>query len=210
MSDSVGDSVSDSVGVSIRRYGERAALVEVDSALQAAALADWSRVAGVAAEEIVPAARTVLFDGVDVADLARVLESWRPTSASVAGAFVEVPVRFDGPDLADVAARWGVGQDEVVGRLTSYELTSAFCGFAPGFAYLAGLPEELAVPRLASPRERVEPGSVGLAGPWCGIYPTASPGGWRIVGHTEAVLWDVDRDPPALLAPGTRVVLRRC
>lgn len=191
----------------IRRYGDRAVLVDVDDAVQAAALAAWARARGVVAQEIVPAARTVLFDGVDPTALAAVLEEWRPRSASVAGAFVEVPVRFDGPDLADVADRWGVGADEVVGRLTSYELTSAFCGFAPGFAYLAGLPEELAVPRLARPRERVEPGAVGLAGSWCGIYPTASPGGWRIVGHTDVELWDVDREPPALLAPGTRVRL---
>lgn len=198
----------------LRRYGERAALVEVDSAVQAAELAEWARVAARPAhldvEEIVPAAATVLFDGVDIGRLRALLEGWRPRSATVAGAFVEVPVRFDGADLADVARRWQVSEDEVVGRLTSYELMSAFCGFAPGFAYLAGLPEELAVPRLSSPRERVEPGSVGLAGSWCGIYPSASPGGWRIVGHTEMVLWDVDREPPAVLAPGTRVVLRPC
>lgn len=198
----------------LRGYGERAALVEVDSAVQAAELAEWARVAARSAhldvEEIVPAAATVLFDGVDIGRLRALLEGWRPRSATVAGAFVEVPVRFDGADLADVARRWQVSEDEVVGRLTSYELMSAFCGFAPGFAYLAGLPEELAVPRLSSPRERVEPGSVGLAGSWCGIYPSASPGGWRIVGHTEMVLWDVAREPPAVLAPGTRVVLRPC
>jgi len=191
----------------LRRYGERAALVEVDSALEAAALADWARVAGVEADEIVPAAATVLFDGVEPSRLAAVLDGWRPGSATVAGAFVEVPVVFDGPDLADVAARWGVTSQEVAARLASYELTSAFCGFAPGFAYLAGLPAELAVPRLATPRTRVAPGSVALAGSWCGIYPTASPGGWRVVGRTDVVLWDVDREPPALLAPGTRVRL---
>jgi KipI family sensor histidine kinase inhibitor len=198
------------VSVSIRPYGERAALVEVDSAREAAALAAWARVAGVVADEIVPAARTVLFDGVDLAALSELLPGWGPRSGTVAGIYVEVPVAFDGPDLADVAARWGVAEAEVVARLTSYELTSAFCGFAPGFAYLAGLPEELAVPRLASPRERVAPGSVALAGAWCGIYPTASPGGWRIVGHTDLTLWDVEREPPALLAPGTRVRLVPC
>lgn len=191
----------------VRPYGPRAALVDVDSALEAAALAGWARVRGIAADEIVPAAATVLFDGIEAGALADALAGWRPGSASVAGAFVEVAVRFDGPDLGDVAARWGVSADEVVARLCSYELTSAFCGFAPGFAYLAGLPPELAVPRLETPRERVEPGSVALAGSWCGIYPTASPGGWRIVGHTDAVLWEADREPPALLAPGTRVRL---
>jgi len=194
----------------VRPYGEHAALVDVDSAVEAAALAAWARDAGIHAEEIVPAARTVLFDGTDVARLAALLADWQPRSAAVVGVLVEVPVTFDGPDLVDVAARWGVGEDEVVTRLTSYELVSAFCGFAPGFAYLAGLPSELSVPRLETPRQRVEPGSVALAGEWCGIYPTASPGGWRIVGRTDIALWDVEREPPALLAPGTRVVLRAC
>ena len=194
----------------MRPYGPRAVLVDVDSALEAAALADWARVHGVVADEIVPAAATVLFDGVDAPALEAVLAGWRAGSAGVAGAFVEIPVVFDGPDLADVAARWGVTADEVVARLASYELTSAFCGFAPGFAYLAGLPQELAVPRLETPRTRVEPGAVALAGSWCGIYPSASPGGWRIVGRTDAVLWDVEAVPPALLAPGTRVRLAPC
>lgn len=201
------------MGLTVRRYGERAVLVDVDSAVDAAALARWARSAGVVAEEIVPAAQTVLFDGIDgggVGALAGRLEAWRPGSASVGGTLVEVPVTFDGPDLDDVASRWAVSTDAVVARLTSLELTSAFCGFAPGFAYLAGLPAELAVPRLDSPRQRVAPGAVGLAGEWCGIYPTSSPGGWRIVGHTDLTLWDADREPPALLAPGTRVVLRPC
>ena len=82
---------------------------------------------------------------------------------------------------------------------------AAFCGFAPGFAYLTGLPDELAVPRRQTPRTRVPVGSVALAGSWCGVYPTASPGGWQLLGHTDAPLWDVDRPQPALLAPGTRV-----
>jgi len=198
------------VSVLVRAYGPRAALVDVDSAAEAAALADWARVHGVVADEIVPAAATVLFDGVDATALGALLAGWRPGSAPVAGAFVEIPVAFDGPDLEEVAVQWGVSADEVVARLVSYELTSAFCGFAPGFAYLAGLPQELAVSRRETPRTRVEAGAVALAGAWCGIYPSASPGGWRIVGHTDAVLWDVDREPPALLAPGTRVRLRPC
>jgi KipI family sensor histidine kinase inhibitor len=85
----------------------------------------------------------------------------------------------------------------------------AFSGFAPGFAYLAGLPDDWAVPRLATPRPKVPAGSVGLAGAYAGIYPTASPGGWRLVGRTETVLFDVRRDPPALLTPGTGVRLVR-
>jgi KipI family sensor histidine kinase inhibitor len=144
---------------------------------------------------------------VDVDSLAGVLRSWSPGAALPPGPLVEVPVVFDGPDLDAVAARCG---GDPVAMLTSVELTSAFCGFAPGFAYLVGLPDELRMPRLDRPRARVEPGSVGLADGYCGIYPTASPGGWRIVGHTDAVLWDVARPQPALLAPGTRVVLRSC
>ncbi len=90
-------------------------------------------------------------------------------------------------------------------RHTGTTFVAAFSGFAPGFAYLAGLDDEHAVPRLDSPRTRVPAGSVALAGTWCGVYPTASPGGWQLIGHTDARLWDVERDPPALLAPGTRV-----
>ncbi len=112
---------------------------------------------------------------------------------------------YDGPDLEDVAGLWGVEPAEVVARHTRLELVSVFCGFAPGFAYLSGLPREWAVPRLDSPRSRVPVGSVALADTWCGVYPTASPGGWRLLGRTDATLWDVHRDPPALLAPGTRV-----
>ena len=93
----------------------------------------------------------------------------------------------------------------MVARHGGIEFVSAFCGFAPGFAYLAGLPEEYAVPRLDSPRSRVPVGSVGLAGSWCGVYPSESPGGWRLLGHTDLTLWDPDRSEPALLAPGTRV-----
>ena len=85
---------------------------------------------------------------------------------------------------------------------------SAFCGFSPGFAYLAGLPEELAVPRLDTPRTKVPAGAVALAGTWCAAYPTASPGGWRLIGRTDAALWDAAREQPALLAPGTRVRFR--
>jgi KipI family sensor histidine kinase inhibitor len=96
----------------------------------------------------------------------------------------------------------------LVRALTDTEFTVAFGGFAPGFGYLAGLPADLQVPRRATPRTRVPVGSVGLAGPFAGVYPRASPGGWQLVGRTDAVLFDVDRDPPALLVPGARVRFR--
>jgi len=87
----------------------------------------------------------------------------------------------------------------------SVEYTVSFCGFSPGFAYCTGLPEELWVPRRDDPRPRVEAGAIGLAGEFTGVYPSASPGGWRLVGRTSAALWDTDRVEPALLTPGTRV-----
>ena len=118
---------------------------------------------------------------------------------------MEVPTTYDGEDLAWVARQWDMTRDEVVATHTAAELVVAFCGFAPGFPYCTGLPERLAVPRHDSPRTRVPAGSVGLAGAFTGIYPTASPGGWRLVGRTDLRLWEVDREQPATLAPGTRV-----
>ncbi|SCL16066.1 5-oxoprolinase subunit B family protein [Micromonospora inyonensis] len=172
------------------------------------------------AVEIVPAATTVLLDGVpDPTATAARIATWTPrpvdsadtanradSSADTARA-VRVPVTYDGEDLPRVAGHWGVDVPEVVRRLTGTEFRVAFCGFAPGFAYLTGLPAEWAVPRLATPRPRVPAGSVALAGPYAGIYPTASPGGWLLVGRTDLPLFDVRADPPATLAPGTRVLL---
>jgi KipI family sensor histidine kinase inhibitor len=154
----------------------------------------------------VSAARTVLFESVDDVDaLVASLPSWRTSGTATTGELVDVPTTYDGEDLDDVARRWDMTRDEVVATHTGTELVVAFCGFAPGFPYCTGLPGRLAVPRLDSPRTRVPAGAVGLAGPFTGIYPTASPGGWRLIGRTDLVLWDVDRDPPARLAPGTRV-----
>ena len=186
--------------------GPSAALVEVPGAVAALSLARWAREQRVEVVEIVPAAETVLFDGLAPGvDLGALLSGWSPDLRAAPTREVVVPVTYDGPDLAFVADRWGVCEDEVVTRHTGLDFTSAFCGFSPGFAYLTGLPAEWAVPRLDSPRERVAPGSVGLADRWCGVYPSASPGGWRLLGRTDAPLWDLGRDEPALLAPGTRV-----
>jgi KipI family sensor histidine kinase inhibitor len=200
--------------VRVRVVGWSALQLECGTAdeVEAWRAALWqARVAGeLSATEIVPGARTVLLDGVpDPVALAASLRTWpSPTIAPPAGAaprVVRIPIVYDGEDLPRVAAHWGVEVAEVIRRHRSTEYRVAFCGFAPGFGYLTGLPEELSVPRLATPRTRVPAGSVGLAGPYTGIYPSASPGGWLLVGHTDAVLFDVHADPPALLAPGSTV-----
>ncbi|MGH9103616.1 MAG: 5-oxoprolinase subunit B family protein [Acidimicrobiales bacterium] len=157
--------------------------------------------------EVVPAARTILFDGVsDPAALARELSTWRLEPLDVVdGAEVEVPVRYDGPDVDEVAALWGTTPEGVARLHTAGEHRVAFCGFAPGFAYISGLPAQLAVPRRSTPRTVVPRGAVGLAGDLSGVYPRRSPGGWQLIGQTELAVWDPGRDPAALLVPGTRV-----
>ncbi|MGQ4384555.1 5-oxoprolinase subunit B family protein [Streptomyces sp. SAS_270] len=191
--------------------GDRALLVEVSSGDAAQALhAELLRrraEGSLCVREIVPAARTVLLDGVDdPACLAAALTSWRiPPLPVRAEAAVEIPVRYDGPDLADVAALWGVPEAEVPAIHAAAGFRVAFCGFAPGFGYLTGLPARYDVPRRATPRTSVPAGSVALAGPYTGVYPRSSPGGWQLIGTTDAALWDPARVPAALLAPGTRV-----
>jgi KipI family sensor histidine kinase inhibitor len=194
-------------------YGDRALLAEVaDPATVVALHAALQRSPLPGQRELVPAARTVLVvldrPPVDVdADRLRRLaltDSGRDTD----GRALELPVVFDGPDLDEVARSTGRSVASLVETLAGTELTVAFGGFAPGFGYLTGLPTDLSVPRRATPRTRVPAGSVGLAGPFAGIYPRASPGGWQLIGRTDVVLFDVDRNPPALLTPGTRVRFR--
>ena len=188
--------------------GPGGVLVEVGSVAEAAALYAAARSESLGVTDVVPAARTVLFDG--VADRAA-LEDWlgsvdvTAAGAPGVGPVVELPTTYDGADLDDVARLWGMTRAEVVATHTGCDFVVAFCGFSPGFAYCTGLPPELSVPRLDSPRSRVPAGAVGLAGEFTGVYPRASPGGWRLVGRTDATLWDSDADDPALLSPGTRV-----
>ena len=188
--------------------GTDALLVEVGDVGEATALFAEARRRAVDAVDVVPAARTVLFDGVpDVERLAADIGSWSlpadlPPSEHPR---VEVPTVYDGPDLAVVAEHWKMTPREVVETHVAGDLVVAFCGFAPGFAYCTGLPEGLTVPRRDSPRPSVPPGSVALADAFTGVYPSASPGGWQLIGRTDLTLWDESRDPPATLAPGTRV-----
>jgi KipI family sensor histidine kinase inhibitor len=198
--------------VSVLPYGDRALLVEVgDLAAVAAVRAALERAPLPGQRDLVPAAATVLVlldrppAESDVARLHRL--PLAPPEDAEPVPLVRLPVVFDGPDLAEVAERTGRPVPRLIEELTSAELVVAFGGFAPGFAYLSGLPEHLHVPRRATPRTRVAAGSVGLAGQFAGVYPTVSPGGWQLVGRTDAVLFDVRRDPPALLRPGVRVRL---
>ncbi|HYN94989.1 MAG TPA: carboxyltransferase domain-containing protein [Pilimelia sp.] len=197
----------------IRLVGARALLVECADAAQVEAwraeLGRRRQAGELAAVDIVPGARTVLLDGLpDPVAAARAIAGWPPPPPAGAadGPLVEIPTVYDGADLPAVAAHWGLRPVVAAARLAAAELRVAFCGFAPGFAYLTGLPGP-DIPRLATPRPRVPAGSVALAGPYAGIYPTASPGGWRLVGRTTVTLFEPDREPPALLAPGTRVRL---
>ena len=195
----------------VRPAGRHALLVEVG----ADAVARWTaalaplRGSGEVVD-VVPGAATVLLDGVADPDALadRVRRADPPEVAAADGPLVELPVVYDGADLAEVARLWGTDPAGVVAAHTGTEFRVAFTGFAPGFGYLAGLPPERHVPRRASPRTRVPAGSVALAGEWSGVYPRESPGGWQLVGRTDAVLFDPDRTPPALLAPGTRVRFR--
>jgi KipI family sensor histidine kinase inhibitor len=116
-----------------------------------------------------------------------------------------IPVRYDGPDLAAVAGAAGLSAGQVVALHSGAVYEVAFCGFAPGFGYLTGLPEPLHMPRRATPRTTVPAGSVAIAAGYAAVYPGASPGGWHLLGATDLILFDPVRDPPALLAPGTRV-----
>lgn len=194
------------VGVVVHRYGDDALLVEVADHHAALALYRAARESGAAVRDVVPAARSVLLDGVaDLDAVERDLRTWEHAAAHAEGPVVEVPTVYDGPDLEEVARAWEMTTAEVVATHTGLEHEVAFCGFSPGFAYCAGLPEHLAVARRHDPRSRVPTGSVAVADRWTGVYPTASPGGWQLLGRTDLVLWDPERDPPATLAPGTRV-----
>ena len=160
--------------------------------------------------ELIPGARTVLvrFDPTVVRadDLATRLLLTEPGGIRPGDAAeVTIPVRYDGDDLAEVAELLSVTPEELIARHQAAAWTVAFTGFAPGFGYLAGDDPLFDVPRRPSPRTRIPAGAVALAGRFSGVYPTASPGGWQLIGRTDAALWSLDRDPPALLTPGTRV-----
>jgi KipI family sensor histidine kinase inhibitor len=187
-------------------YGPSAVLAEYDTLDDVMSVAaELRRRALPGVVEIVPAARTVLVvHDRHVPGLDEVLLDPRPAPPATAPPVV-IRVRYDGDDLVAVAAAVGVTVDDVVAMHSAASYTVAFCGFLPGFAYLVGLPPLLHLPRRATPRPRVPAGSVAIAGEFAGVYPSASPGGWHLLGTTDAVLWDDGLPTPALLPPGTPV-----
>ena len=216
---------TDAAAGQIERLGEACLLLRLDSRIDAAVNArvhalvsrlqasrpGWVR-------DIVPSYASVAvfvdFDAASEGDPLDIAAAWLLTHSNHLAAHVtpirtvEIPVRYggaDGPDLDDVAAHAGLDCAGVIARHAAGEYHVAMVGFAPGFPYLLGLDAALAMPRLATPRVRIPAGSVGIGGAQTGIYPRTGPGGWRIIGRTDAPLFDALRDPPALLASGDRV-----
>ncbi len=198
--------------VTLRAMGERAVLAEVADLsavvrLHAALAAD--PLGGV--DDLVPAARTVLIAFDPLRTSASAVAAWVRAAATgdpdaaPPGPLVEIATRYDGADLDDTAELLGIRADDLVARHGAAEWMVAFTGFAPGFAYLVSADWPFDVPRLDRPRLRVPAGAVGLAGAFSGAYPRDTPGGWRLIGSTDAVLFDPEAVDPVLLAPGSRV-----
>ena len=200
----------------IHPYGQHAVLLEwngVGTSIGDAPLhfSEWARndaaLSGLV-EEIVPGARTVLIVHRHGAgdDVRRAAASFDPTSPFLrSGREHDITVDYDGEDLAAVAEMVGCSIADVVEMHSAATYRVAFCGFAPGFAYLTGLDPRLHVPRRATPRTKVAAGSVAVASEYSAVYPRSSPGGWHLIGTTTTTMWDVDRAPPSLLQPGDTV-----
>ena len=201
-------------------YGDQALLLQFDSTAEVLAWSDVLRGAELpGVVDIVPASKTLLIklhrpryqsaarQAVSKLRLApEALEE--ATAPSGAQADVVIDVVYEGADLEEVGKLTGLSAKDVVAAHTQTLWRVGFCGFAPGFAYLVGGDDRLRVPRRSEPRTKVPAGSVGLAGEFSGVYPRESPGGWQLIGRTDAALWDVDRDEPALLTPGLWVQFR--
>ncbi|RAN76409.1 urea amidolyase [Bacillus sp. SRB_336] len=194
----------------IRPAGTRALLVELSSLQAVLALSARLTESPLPGQlDVLSAAATVLvkFDSPNAAHAApaaiKALDLG--TVPAGTGKLVEIEVQYDGADLAEVAVLTGLSPEGVVAAHTGQTWRAAFGGFAPGFAYLLGENAALHVPRRSTPRTRVPSGAVALAGDYSAVYPRQSPGGWQLIGHTDAVLWSLDRSDPALIRPGDRV-----
>ena len=190
-------------------YGERAVLLacpdlQDTQRLYAALRADpWPEI-----EEVVAGAESLLLRlGSPLSNRRRSeLEHVKPPHFDPAETeLTTIEVDYSGEDLEMVAGLLDRTAEDVIADHCGQTWTVAFCGFAPGFAYLHGEHERLTVPRRDAPRTRVPAGAVGLADRWSGVYPRAGPGGWQLIGTTDLAIWDLERDPPALLQPGATV-----
>lgn len=207
----------------IRPSGDTLLLVELDAAIDPAinqrvvSLAERLQTRlGTTVRDVVPGygAVGIHYDPLrtDVVALERAIveaaDESHQASESVERAIIEIPVNYGGaagPDLEDVAAWAGCSADEVVARHSEQVYRVYMLGFVPGFAYLGRVDRRIAAPRRRAPRERVPPGSVGIAGEQTGVYPMTTPGGWQLVGRTDVVMFDAARAAPSLLRPGDRV-----
>jgi KipI family sensor histidine kinase inhibitor len=197
-------------------YGDHALLLQFDSTAEVVAWTDALRKADLlGVVDIVPGSRSVLiklagarYQAPTRQRLHKLYVEPGDTMEPPPVADVVIDVVYDGADLEEVAATAGLDVAGVIAAHTGAPWRVAFCGFAPGFAYLVGGDPRLEVPRRAEPRTKVPAGSVGLAGEFSGIYPRESPGGWQLIGRTDAVLWDIGRPDPALLTPGMWVKFR--
>jgi len=190
-------------------YGPSAVLAEFDSLAEVMAAASaWRAQMRAGVVDVVPAARTVLVVHDATFDRDWLRQPIPATEVAAVGDVVTIDVVYDGEDLASVAAALALSIDDVVRLHSGGEYQVAFCGFMPGFSYLIGIDPRLMLPRRETPRTRVPAGSVAIAAEFSAVYPRESPGGWHLLGRTDAPMWADEREPPALLPPGTRVKFR--
>lgn len=195
------------------RAGDRGWLIDLDAShIPALVVTLTSEPWASLLEEIIPAAQSVLLIARRVGDMDVVADRLRKTlnqpedsAADADGRTVIIPVRYDGPDLDTVAEDLGLSRDDVISAHSSARHRVGFFGFAPGFPYIEGLPEQLRLPRLSTPRTRVPPGLIAIAGGHTCVYPGGTPGGWHLIGTTTEVFWDINAQPPNRLAVGDHV-----
>jgi KipI family sensor histidine kinase inhibitor len=198
----------------VRPYGHEASIIDQLHHGAAASLRDLvldaCRSRTVRCIDVIPAATSLVVthdarDGEAIRQLLTSITEHGIVAPRTVGQIVEIAVRYDGADLAEVAHVCSLSVERVISLHSDADYAVSFCGFAPGFAYLTGLPSELHLPRRLSPRTRVPAGSVAIAATYSAVYPRESPGGWHLLGTTKETMWDVTRASPALLQPGMRV-----
>lgn len=199
-------------GLEIAQMGTHGLLLRTDSYVPAVLGAAIRDLALDGVSDVVPTETTLLVRCDHSAarralqrQLEEIIESYDENPLRVDREPIEIAVMYDGEDLAFVADACSLSEEEVIQRHLGTTYVAAFCGFAPGFAYLSGLDSALQLPRRETPRTRVPAGAVAIAAAYSAVYPQESPGGWHLIGSTATELWDVARQPPALIEPGHQV-----